>query len=250
MPSLRTLLSDLEPTPIGNAFQKVYVFNSSTAQLNGGCCCLWTVPAGITRATFEMWGAGGDGNGSRCCERQGVSPTGGSYSLVTIDVTEGTAYRICAAGSGCCNCCCGIGNTAFTSYVVNDATSALIGCATGGKGGCSQMTRGSHCSGYTCCWSQQSTEGSGDITFTGMGGQYFANNYCNMSQYEMVAGGINTAKQTGDFCVHEPTRNGPRALCQDFSSFPGGAGVAGRTCGGGYCTGMAGAGGLVILTFS
>lgn len=250
MPSLRTLLSDLEPGSYGNSDSKIYVYNSSTSQLNGGCCCLWTVPAGITRATFEMWGAGGDGQGARCCERSGVTPTAGSYSLVTIDVAEGESYRICAAGSGCCCCCCGIGNTAFTTYVLNNGTSSLVGCAPGGKGGCSEMTRGGHCSGYTCCWSQQSTEGSGDITFTGMGGQYFSNNYCNQYQFEMVAGGLNSTKQTGDFCVHGPGLSGSQAMCQEFSSWPAGAGAAARVCGGGYCYGQAGAGGLVILTFS
>ena len=36
-----------------------------------GCCCLWTVPTGVTRVTFELWGAGGNGHGlcvnNRCC---------------------------------------------------------------------------------------------------------------------------------------------------------------------------------------
>ena len=29
--------------------------------LDGGCCCQWTVPAGTTWITFEMWGGGGTG---------------------------------------------------------------------------------------------------------------------------------------------------------------------------------------------
>ena len=48
-----------------------------------GCCCLWTVPDGVKRVTFELWGAGGNGNGhcscNRCHHYQGAG--GGFYSV-------------------------------------------------------------------------------------------------------------------------------------------------------------------------
>ena len=34
-----------------------------------GVCCLWTVPAGVTRAQFQLWGAGaGSGQASAAAE--------------------------------------------------------------------------------------------------------------------------------------------------------------------------------------
>ena len=30
---------------------------------SAGCCCLFTMPANTRNATFELWGAGGNGNG-------------------------------------------------------------------------------------------------------------------------------------------------------------------------------------------
>ena len=27
-----------------------------------GCCCYWTVPAGVGKVTWEVWGAGGNGS--------------------------------------------------------------------------------------------------------------------------------------------------------------------------------------------
>ena len=32
-----------------------------------GRCCLWTVPSGVTKVTFEIWSGGGGGAGPTCC---------------------------------------------------------------------------------------------------------------------------------------------------------------------------------------
>ena len=40
-----------------------------------GCCCAWTVPSGVEKVTFELWGAGGNGakHGNRGARgREGV----------------------------------------------------------------------------------------------------------------------------------------------------------------------------------
>ena len=29
-----------------------------------GCCCNWTVPSGVAKLTWELWGAGGNGHGA------------------------------------------------------------------------------------------------------------------------------------------------------------------------------------------
>jgi len=73
----------------------------TSAQFNCGFCCAWTVPAGVTRARFQIWGAGG-GSGAGCC--CGGSPFGstGAYASVIIPVTAGNTYTLCA---GCAFCC-------------------------------------------------------------------------------------------------------------------------------------------------
>jgi len=68
---------------------------------NYGRYCAWTVPAGVTMARFQLWGAGGGGSNARCC---GGSPFGstGAYASVIIPVTAGNSYNIC---SGCAYYC-------------------------------------------------------------------------------------------------------------------------------------------------
>ncbi len=63
--------------------------------------CNWTVPAGVTCARFQVWGAGG-GSGTSCC--CGGSPNGGNgaYASVIMPVTAGQTYTLCA---GCAYCC-------------------------------------------------------------------------------------------------------------------------------------------------
>ena len=63
--------------------------------------CNWTVPAGVTCARFQVWGAGG-GSGTGCC--CGGSPNGGNgaYASIIMPVTAGQTYALCA---GCAYCC-------------------------------------------------------------------------------------------------------------------------------------------------
>jgi len=53
MPSLRTLLSDISGGETSVPNRIFYVQNSSDSASNGGCCCLWTAPAGTTKATLK-----------------------------------------------------------------------------------------------------------------------------------------------------------------------------------------------------
>ena len=63
-----------------------------------GCCCYWTVPTGVEKVTFELWGAGGNGSGACSCNRcqhfRGAA--GGAYSMKTISTTGGCGYTVCA----------------------------------------------------------------------------------------------------------------------------------------------------------
>ena len=79
-----------------------------------GCSCTWTVPAGVTCARFQLWGAGGASSASK---NYGFSPFGstGAYASAIIPVTAGCSYTICA---GCAYCC-------YSSY---GSTGRVSGC--------------------------------------------------------------------------------------------------------------------------
>ena len=72
----------------------------------GGNSCTWTVPTGVTTATFEIWGGGGAG-GPKCCCYCGASMGGaaGGYAIKTIAVTPGSQYSIVAGAAGCAVYC-------------------------------------------------------------------------------------------------------------------------------------------------
>jgi len=109
----------------------------------GGCCeqangkcCLWCVPANITKVTFEIWSGGGGGPGMTCCNccSFAFGGHGGSYAIKTIDVQPGWSYTVCAGGSWRCNkshtCSAGMG---CRSYVNGCNLSNF--CVMGGCGG-------------------------------------------------------------------------------------------------------------------
>ena len=60
------------------------------------------VPPGVSRVTFQLWGAG-SGSAQNCC--CGGSPAGinGSYSMFQVDVCPGEVFCMCG---GCAFCCC------------------------------------------------------------------------------------------------------------------------------------------------
>lgn len=65
---------------------------------NGAFC----VPPGVSRVTFQLWGAG-SGSAQMCC--CGGAPAGinGAYALAVVDVCPGEVFCWCA---GCAFCCC------------------------------------------------------------------------------------------------------------------------------------------------
>lgn len=106
----------------------------TTVDFRCGACCLWTVPAGVSCARFQLWGAGA-GRGYVCC--CGYIPFGGTgaYASVIIPVTPGDTYTLCA---GCAYCCyAGNSNTNVNgqpgcqSFVVGNGISNF--CAQGGE---------------------------------------------------------------------------------------------------------------------
>ena len=105
-----------------------------------GSACTWTVPAGVTCARFQIWGAGSQSGAAGCC---GGAPFGGSgaYASVIIPVSAGWTYTLCG---GCANCCYAQQNTTGNQ---NGCQSFVQGCnltnfcASGGIGSlCTQST--------------------------------------------------------------------------------------------------------------
>jgi len=253
MPSLRTLLSDLEPPTIGNAKQLFYVRNINYGVGNGGCCLLWTVPAGITSATFEMWGGGGEGSGSRCCEYNGEGSTSGVFAVKTITVVPGQQWRICAGGTtndgtntGACCSCTATGNP---SFVACNSNSTVVACAAGGCGGAQESSRGTPFS-YSCCWAKIRTGSVSDMEFAGTGTAYIRNCYCHNTMYEVYAGGSSTNRAGKDLCGVTPSYC--QTAIQRYPScpaFPGGTGAVAITCSGQYRQSQHGAAGQIKVSY-
>ncbi len=132
-----------------------------------GANCTWTVPAGVTCARFQIWGAGGGaGSGGMCCS---ISPFGGTgaYVSVIIPVTAGTSYvmrsgcspRVCAyctfanqrpngessfvQGPGLCNVCASGGISELGNWMVCQGRCSGFACYFGSK--CAA------CCGYAVC---------------------------------------------------------------------------------------------------
>jgi len=146
-----------------------------------GATCSWTVPAGVTCARFQLWGAGA-GRGYGCC--CAFTPFGGTgaYASVIIPVTAGDSYTICAGCAFCCYMTPGGSNVngqpGCPSYVTGTGLSNF--CAEGGEASlyCELLTRcicgisqaaycmflgGCICSNGSVCW-------HGDIAGGGQGG--------------------------------------------------------------------------------
>lgn len=173
MATLKNLLYNSYITSV--RLQEFVVLNDTFSVNNGGCCCLWTVPASVKYIKFEMWGGGGGGAGGCCCQ-QGSGGSGGSYAVKTLtgaQVVSGCQYTICAAGSTAqSNTCCGFpGNT---SYVTGFNLSNF--CA---RGGCQGMTTCAYNStnpsfqAYSICCAV-----GGDINIPATQSLLRANTYC------------------------------------------------------------------------
>ena len=253
MPSLRTLLSDLSPPSIGNAKEIFYVRNINYASNNGGCCCAWTVPAGITSATFEMWGGGASGGGSRKCEHNGYGATTGVYAVKSVPVVAGQVWTICAGGSTCdgdsTGICCSCGCPGCHSYVTCvDAT--VVACAQGGCSGDQSSSCQSYSLGtYSCCWSKLRTGSISDIEFQGSGTTYIRNRFCHNTMYEIYPGGANTGRAGKDLCGVGCFTQCALQRYPSCPAWPGGVGGHAITCADGYRTGQHGASGQIKVAF-
>lgn len=258
MSNLRDLFPDTNfaYTLSGNAPAVLYVYNTNYSTVNnGGRCCQWTVPAGVRWARFEVYGGGGDGAGSCCCQQGRCSAGSGSYARRTIRVVPGETYTLCAGGTGCCATSCQ-GTAGFPSYACNaSATYPLCLCASGGAGGisgCFLLTNGcisspSQICGCACGF---------DFAICGTTSGNYDGVYCGYDGYQTVPLGVYEMamgiRYSFDNCL---TFNGCTAIgaggtaaSQTNAQFgvPGGSAQVGS---GACCWGGFGNEGLVIVTY-
>ena len=102
-----------------------------------GASCTWTVPAGASKAKFQVWGAGQGSNPGCCCGGASFGETG-AYAEMVINVTPGTQYSVCA-GCSCSRFCCSSETPGY-------------GCMSGvtGPGICCLKADGGHCYQANC----------------------------------------------------------------------------------------------------
>lgn len=97
-----------------------------------GCCCLFTVPAGVTQLQFQIWGGGGNGTGccaGACC-RVGMSGATGEYKYMWISgVAAGDQFTLCAGGAFCSGACYNYCDcNGCTSFICGAKNTCILAC--------------------------------------------------------------------------------------------------------------------------
>ena len=235
-------------------------FSCHSCSNAGGCvcqacgrCCLWTVPTGVTKVTFEIWSGGGGGAGHTCCNccSFSIGGAGGNYAIKTISTAPGCTYTVCAGGAWPCNkshtCSASMG---CRSYVTGYNLSNF--CVEGGCGGWM-------CNGDAWGW-RHSTNGcancricaffNADFGMTGTVGWKPGHGACHCYRTMAITGsppiiGTFQSTQSSDaWCT-----------CACFSSPPATGGMSGvspycgnnaKCCAGG----IGGASGIVRITYA
>ena len=143
------------------SFSAMFMFTHSVAQGSqtfstaGTFTNGFTVPAGVTSITVQVWGAGGGGGADATNGNGGPGGGGGAYSSRVLTVTPGTPYTIVVGtrGSGSIN-----GGAAATAG--GQSGFAALAIALGG--GFSTTATGAQ--------GGQASGGTGDIKFSGSNG--------------------------------------------------------------------------------
>ena len=230
-------------------FDTLYVYNTSKASAsNGGQCCLWTVPAGVSWFAVELWGGGGAGPGSCCCQ-QGWGGGSGSYArkfITGLSGDGGEQFRLCAAGStGCCCACCS--QPGYPSYVFDVSASSVPVCASGGASGRTRCFAGDNCGSCWNCTGCNCGSWTGGMGICGVNGSFRGNPNCHGNAWSYApsapfTGGGLRGSRTWCSADNGITQNGE-------AHWPGGGGGAAVTHGGSGCYGGPGAGGLINIFY-
>ncbi|SHI73171.1 glycine-rich domain-containing protein [Flavobacterium terrae] len=193
----------------------------------------WTVPAGVTSVTVQVWGAGGSGGGSDSNGYGGGGAGGGGYSTKTFSVSTGQTinYNIGAGGTATTIADGNPGGNTTLSHT-NSSTSIT---ANGGARGLKETDT----AGGTGGTGGTATGGSTNITGqNGVNGE--STGASGASGGNGGNGGNSTA--TGGAGVSNGDGNN--------GTIPGGGGGGGERGGGSTRSGGAGANGQVIITYA
>ncbi len=231
----------------GATVDQFAVYHTSTDSVyNGGCCCRYVVPDGISAVHVELWGGGGSGSGACRCAWQATGAMAGGYSMKKINVSAGTVLTICAGSSGCCSSCCYCGWPGYPSFVLCNGSN--VACAAGGCGGVAECCWYSFgCYGIWCVCQYCPTQ-VGDITIGMNRGLEYTSSWCADDMFGAFSGSPKLAQNnrlTNDMCVAGYATQG---CGRGSNHFPGGGGSGGGGCGDGYCWGGFSAGGLAVVT--
>jgi hypothetical protein len=225
-----------------------------TEQANGKCC-LWTVPSGVTRVTFEIWSGGGGGAGHTCCNdcSFSIGGNGGNYAIVTINTSPGCQYTVCAGGSWPCDkshtCSAGMG---CRSYVQGYNLSNF--CAMGGCGGwmCNGDAWGTYCLNSGCANCNICSSFGGDFGMSGSSGFKMGHSGCHCSGAD--GGWTGAAPMIG--LMHAVSATESWCSCGCYVNWPAGGGASGVSS---YCNNWAkccaagsgqGGSGIVKITYA
>lgn len=226
-------------------YDTLYVYNASkTTPSNGGSCCLWTVPAGVTWFAVELWGGGGGGAGTCCCI-QGWPGGSGSYARKIISgLSGGEEYTICAAGSTCCAQFQCLGVAGYPSFVSINGGAVQV-CASGGTCGRAACYHGSNCS-YQGCAQQQCGSYTGTMGICGVTGSSKGSSFCYQSAWQYMPSAPFTpggSRGTMSECV-----NCHGCAIGGYAHWPGGGGASSHSHSSTW-SGAFGAGGLVSIYY-
>lgn len=242
MASLSSLKSDVAPA-VNPGLKSIYVTNNSISQNNGGRCCLFTVPDGVTQVTFELWGGGPPGAAARCCQQTRYTGSGGQYARRTVATAAGCTYTLCAAGSSCCCSGCGPGFSGYTSYVSGSGIATT--CAGPGHAG----STGCFILSSACCTScvTQGTA-SGDFCMPSVRGNRIQAGECVNTQKWYMGGAYEYGRFNGtrSLCWSTIYCN---ACCWGWGQYPAGPGSNAATCSGVCRCGTPGYGGIIKVTY-
>jgi len=216
--------------------------------LASGCCCNWTVPSGVSKLFFEIWGAGGNGHGScswdRCQHFKGAG--GGQYNSKMINTAPGCQYTVCAAGVyPCCSLGC-TGCEGCSSYVNGYNLSNF--CAHGGARGCANADWSIACTSRHWCCVSPGTWG-GDFAMVGHQDGFSGHWNCHCT------GDVNNTCSTGAPFLVASTENQLdqcwiRCGCWTAPYATGGMSAMTTYCGSGHCgQGGQGGSGMVRITY-
>jgi len=229
--------------------------NGSCCAQSCGYCCQWTVPAKVTRATFEIWSGGGGGPGMTCCNccSFSIGGAGGNYAVKSIAVQAGWTYTICAGGSWPCHnshtCSAGMG---CRSYVNGCNLSNF--CVMGACGGwmCNGDAWGPRQFNSGCANCNICSSFGADFGISGSTGYKLGHMGCHCSGGDGSFTGI--APFIGKMVGAASTENWCQCGC--YTNWPAGGGIPGTSS---YCNNWAkqcgagvgqGGSGIVRITYS